>query len=646
MKIPSDNRWTQTNEGNIFGVLRSTKNIAKDKGGVLALSKKSFSIYNSGDDGDFGTVLAIKYFGNEYYVVTSDEIFSGDLDTGAFTEVASVASPTVSGDAEIVFGKLYVTRSNNFANSDDYTASLGSLTSSVPHPIAIFDSLPTHKLAIGNGSSVKTYDSSHSAGQTLTLPSQFEVECLEYRNGYLYVGTSNKNGGEARIFVWDGNTGNANFEVPVGANRIYAFTPYQTTVALVTSEGQVGIVNGSTFSVLANFPVFSYPDMRWQGTLARPRVNKNGMMSIGNDIYIVVDGRVEDGFIPEQKGGVWVYDPNTGLSHRSGASTDSFVADTGVTASNSILTTTSAHNLTTGDVVMFSTVSGLSGVLVDVPYYASVQSTTTLKIARTRKALEAGNFVTITGTATTDTLLYVENTDKGDVYDVESGAIARTTDLDSSERIWQSAFIWGCTIETKDGSSFSSLNGFVDSFNIGVIETQKLYTANIKQTWQDFVVFVKGILYTGEKAILKYKRNDQDGKPTTVLRGVWGTTNTIHSNPSTLGQDPWEDIEVGDEINIVQGYGRGYTAHVTDIATSVNTTVLTLDESVGTVGQPVYFYADSYVKVKEITKDRQETAFLEFPIGAVKSTAISYKVELRGFETEVTSFDISNVKDR
>ena len=65
----------------------------------------------------------------------------------------------------------------------------------------------------------------------MTLPAQYIVTTLAYRNGYLYVGTKNIYGDEAKVFIWDGATANADYEVPIGGSWVFSLKINNDTVS-------------------------------------------------------------------------------------------------------------------------------------------------------------------------------------------------------------------------------------------------------------------------------------------------------------------------------------------------------------------------------------------------------------------------------
>ena len=629
----------------MLGVLGDTKNLTFDNQGKLRLSKKSFALYTNSDDSDLAYPLSIVYYDNGYIVLTSDELFEFDLSNKTLTEIASSPTTDLNSDMVVFNNYVYITVDNNLSKwNGSWTDTLESLTTSVPHPLAVFESRV--QLAIGNDNTVLLVNTSDTLVTTLTLPTEYQVTTMRYRNGYMYIGTKNKNGGEAKLFIWNGATTGFQYECPTGASWVFSLTPYGNTVAGITNDGKLFLVNGTALQTLSAFPIFYDSDATWidsNGLAYNGKVFNRGMATIGDTIYINVDATLASGYSPEMKSGLWVFDPAVGLYHRAFHSTERLVQDASLSVTNSVITTSAAHGLKDGDCVCFSLTSGLSGVDTRVKYYVKVMSTTTIKLALSLKSLLNEHYVTISGTAgSSDRLVYIPNNDIGMVYDSTSGAIAPLSPLESALPNIETPVIWGALTENAAGTARYVLNALCPSFHVGSFTTQRIYTANIDQVWQKLYLFLDGVLSANEKCVLKYKTGNALSYPTRVMKGTWATTTTIHSDPTTYDEDMWHDIEVSNELTITDGYGRGYTCHVTNIDTSSNTFVLTVDEAIGTVGGTTYFYADNFVKISTVDNTRRTPDYIKDVLKNAKSPWVQLKVELRGFETEIAYIDLTS----
>lgn len=645
MKIPSNKVWTQLNEGEFTGILNNSHNIELDSAGQLRLSRRGVAIASSFDDADLENVVALPYFDGDYIAVTTDRLFRGGLLGSNWSEITDFTpSTTLNSDAIVFNNRLVVTTNSNIddwdGDTDDDTG-LESLTGSVPHPMAIFDSQPTYKLAVGNGNTVKILDTSYTASATvLTLASQFIVTTLAYRAGFLYVGTQTNDGSEARVFIWNGDGTNAQYEVPVGCEQVYSVTPYGTSIAAVTSKGQILSIVGSSTQQLAAFPVFYEPKALWQGDGGAPKVFHRGMVAVGSSLYINIEGDLDTGFLPNMKSGLWVYNPNVGLYHTATSTADTLVNDSSLTLSDSTLTTSANHNLRDGDVVQFVTVSGLTGVSVNYPYYVKVISNNEIKLSLTRKGLLNSRHVTIGGTpGGSDNLAYFPNTSYGSQIS-RAGAVTLSTINETAKEAFATEVLWSARTTSETGATVYTVNIFHDSNNFGSFTTQRITSDNIMQSWKEIYSFLDGLLSEEDSVVVKYQTKPCD-RPM-ILSGVWADANTINSNESKEFA-AWFDIEEGDEVVLYNGAGQGKTAHVTGISNSSGTYSITLDENWGTANQAVDIYYTNFKKIGEYSKGNKEgKEYIKNVLQSVASVWIKIKIEMRGTDIAVNQFELAN----
>ena len=649
MRIPSDRNWTQTNESDSLGVLNETKNITIEAGNKIISTRKPYAHLHTDGQANLGYILAINYYDSDYIAVTTNEAFRFSLSTNSATEIASAPNFAQNSDAVICYNRLYTSINTNLSYYDgsSWTNSIETLITDVPHPLEVFDSLTTYKLAVGNGSVVLLIDlNGNDSGTFLTIPAQFQVTTMRYRNGYLYVGTRNIYGGEARIFVWNGSGSNAQYEIPTGASWVFSMTPYLSTVACMLDTGQLILINGSTPQELAALPVYYTPNVTWQGSgglQVNGKVFNRGMATVGDNIYINIDGDCDLGINHQMKSGLWVYSPNNGLWHTAQSSNDRLIRDTGFSVTNSIFTTSATHYLKTGDAVQFTTVSGLSGDVDEgVPYYVKVESTTTFKLALSRKALQAEEYITVSGTMSGDVLLYVQNRDVGVQVNTSAGAIGLITSKEAPPEIFAGDVMFGSRVTDLEGDNKYTIQLFSNSYSVSSATTQKIYTDNIKQNWKKLYGFLSGCLLDNEEIVVKYKNSDELGYPTKVFEGVWLSENQINTASDTRDEFDWSDIEIGDEITLVNRYGRGYSAHVTAKETAALTTTLTIDESIGTANESVYLYADNFKKLGVVNNQRQDKNFFEVALMNIASPWVQLKLEMRGFQIEIDMLDLAN----
>lgn len=648
MKIPANNQWTQYNRGDIFGALSNTKSIDLQTNGKLILTRKSSALWHEDVLGDMTYALAIVYYVNDYIIITTNEGQRVALTSSGGSTISSYPGGVANNsDAVICYGRLYISLDTNLSYWDgsSWTSSIKTLTTNEPHPLEVFDSLTTYKLAVANGNTVSLIDSAGNSSSTvLTLPAQFRITTLRYRNGYLYVGTRHRNGGEARVFIWDGNTNNANYEVPVGAPWVFSMTAYQGSVAFITDRGQLFRINGTSAEEIAVLPVFGRQGAVWQDNLGlqlNGKVFNRGMMAVDDKIYINIDGTCDLGTVHEMRSGLWIYDPALGLYHHAQASNDRMRADSTFSVSDSVITTTATHYLKTGDAVEFTSITGLTGVKTGRKYYVTVIDADSFKISLSRKAVKDARYVTIGGSVSSETLIYFQNRDFGSQTTHTSGAICYITSEETIPETMAGKVLYGSLIEDLDGTNKYTVQVLHDSYNVGQFTTSRIYSDNISQVWKDVYAFIDGLRQDNEEVIVKYRTDYEE--QSLVMEGTWLSETVINSDPTRNDEDDFDEIEIGDEVYFVDGYGRGHSAHVIGKTQSTTITSIEIDESIGTANKTVSFYRTNFKKVKSYTNERVEDSYIQIPLhDANKSAWVQFKFELRGFQTAVNHLELTN----
>lgn len=648
MDIPNNNSWTQTNNGFISGVLHSSHNLNFDMVGEARLSKKAIALIDS-TTADFGEVMSISYFNSYYYLVTDDHVFKGNLTDGSFSAVASSPTLTTGTDSVVCYSRLYVSDTTTLAyyNGSAWTTGIGSISSSYPHPLAVFDSQPTYKLAVGNGSEVQLYNSSGTAsGTVLSLPSNFVATSIAYRNGYLYIATKETSGNEAAVFVWNGESTDADYKIDAGAAWVYSITPYRSSVVAVTNEGELLLISGSSTQKLAAFPVYSTPGARWEtGDAVRGKVYPRAMVAIGDNIYINISGRVDIGSCPEMRSGVWCYDPNIGLYHYASPTTNLLKrhsSSDGLSISGSEFTTPSSHGLQTGDTILFFTTSSLVGVESDVNYFAIVTATNKLKLATTREDAFNGDSITITGSVgVLDIMAYSSCADYGQTTNADSGAVAVNNYLDSPSGLFESDIIFASELKNQSGTEVDVLCTLTQKRNIGSFTTQRIYTSGTSDSWKAVYAFINGVRGTNESVIIRTKEEHKQHFPTKEIVGSWVNSNTFNTTDKTLRNS----LESGLCAEFVSGYGQGQYANVTDFSTSLETTTIVFDENYGVAGQSSTIRLDNFYKKGEIESGNITAGQASAVIGK-QSAWEQIMVELRGFEPSVAKLKVSSVTSK
>lgn len=637
MKIPQNNNWTQLNSGKLVGFLNATINVDFDEQGVASLSKRPAMFYGSAQDADFGALKAIIYFNSTYNFITDDEFFYGDLVSNNLTKDTGSVTLANGTDAVVCYGRLYVTGDTNadYWDGATWNGSIGvTLTTGKEHPLCVFESATTYKLVIGNGNVVTPYDSSHNAGQALTLPAEYEVTTIRYRNGYLYVGTKHLNGGEAKVFIWDGNSGNANFAIGVGASIVSSMTEYGQSIALVTSAGQLRTVSGSTIQTLANFPVYDSRaqwvesgDVHYTG-----KVFNRGMVADGDRIYISVGGTNQSEWVQGQYSGLWCFDPRVGLYHKAGFSDDRQTGVSGIALASNEVTVDSDHDAETGDAILVSNVGSITGITTGSTYYCIRVSTTKFKLAQTRYDAFAGNAITLGGTFTNSNFRYIPTNQVSDVYNCLQGAVSLYSPLEYPADIYTGGVIYG----GKSDDSVYGINLLANVRSVGRFTTQKIYGPKIKHIWQTLIPFVNGMYLDNEMITVKIKTKEKLGLPTLPNNMAWDDADTFTTSEDFgLGA-----VSIGDEVTFLEDYSAPRTAHVT--ATTDNgdgTYTFTVDREIGKAGEGGEVVFDNFAKIQTFTNSDPEIEVPKATMNFISPWAM-FRVEMEGYDLSIPFMDL------
>lgn len=640
--IPNNRKWTQTNSGDVFGSLNSTFNVNFDKEGNIQISPKTVSIYSTSDDSDFDLPLAFVYYGGSYFILTADDPFELSSDLAIAQIVGAPADITSGSDAVAWQGRVYVTTNDDliYWNGSSWTTGLKTTTAGVAHPLEVFEN--KNYIAVGDANQVHLLNTSHSAisGTPLVIPSDYEITCLKYFQSNLYIGTRTTNGTEAKIFVWNGAGATAQFAYGSGSTWVFALEEYKGSIVAVNSSGQLLQYSGGGFTPLANFPVY-YTKYIWsdlsQDTF---RVNKNGMKSSGDILYINIDGSVafrnSFTYIHNQPSGVWCYDPNVGLYCRHLCTDDSLLSLSVSSLSSSTLTLSSSINATTGEPILISDVGSITGIDVRNTYYIIKVSANTVKLATTPANALDGDNITLGGSAGTATVRVVEYSNYGTRY-FNTGSAGAIGIIESAVGTYSGAIfneivptdiIWGYSDATT-----SYLNVLSSASNIGGFVLNKAWSNNMTDSFSRLGIKYNNINLDTDSIIVKSKSRDVFGLPTDLVDGTYSTASAIGTSSDLVNQ-----AEVGFNIDIVTGSASGQSASINSFSGGE----FGLDKTVyATSSDDVSFVVNNFKKKATITDGNHKVIHLE-----ETSPWIQVMVELRGKNVAIEEIYISNKTDK
>ncbi len=640
-------KWRVAHGMDGFADIVNTKNMDFDTNGAASLAQQPVVLYTNGDDSNFGVIQAIVLLNSVYYIVTIGNVFSYTPGTGAFAEqtITSMSAHSNYTDAVSYLGAVAVSAATAVEsyNGSAWTSRITGLTSGVPHPMAVFENRQT--LCVGNGNIVfQTTAGTWTEDSTnkLTLPSDYTITWMRWRGNNLYIGTRNVSGGAAKLFIWNGSGTQANQGYSAACEWIYSGVAYQDTMVILTSTGQLLRFNGGGFNEMAHFPVYD-TSLSWSISAAasstKGRCTNRGMVASGSRIYLNIDGGIQDGlegypgkYLHNQPSGIWVYDPGVGLYHRAGSNYTKYNTLT-ITALNSSILTVGTHNLETGDEIQALSVSNITGLTTGRDYFVIKVNATQIQLAFNPGDAIADRYITLSGTPSGDTL-NASTLECGSTANTLPGAVAIYSQI-VSQKFFGTDLLFGATVNNASNTAVKALMSFGVGRNVGSIVTSELDSIGIREAFQKIYAAIKGIVQDSDEVRIKVRKIDVPGLPTAIRFADSGlatwTSNTIFTVLTTTKD--FRSASIGDEVEIVEGAGSGYTAHITDINTDTTTYTVTLDEAIPgiTAGNTSDVIVQNWKKLGTIdnTSDSINEDYAGLPVEEKGSWA-QFKIELRG----------------
>lgn len=663
----------------LFGNLARVRSMDFNRPGYMMLARKPNVLYTETQNANFESPLAIVGDDDDLYVVTSEGTFRIDpsLTKLTVTEMNGGTPPSggFQGDGCFFNGELHVTDTSSIHSltsstwAEDYTG----LSSSYPHPLCVSEH--QQYLAVGNGNSVRLLSTAYALITTLTLPSDHVVTWIRWRANLLWIGTRNIQGGEGKVYLWNGSGTAAQSGYGVGGEWAFSGCVYdiESTIVVASSTGQLLKFGGSGFIPLRDdagnemaFPIY-HTGFAWGTSAAtlnlRGRISSRGMEARGRRIYMNVDsGFVRPnggipGYLPNFPGGLWCFDPKVGLYHKGGVDHKQIATVTCASLASNTLTLSSAQVFETGDPVQVVTVGSLTGDVATKIYYAIKVSSTEIKLAATPQQAVAGDNITITGAVTSAELVFHVYESVGAHLSSSSGGLFVLKGMTASRFLF-SEVVYGMDVDNTAGTTIGSVMSFGVGKNVGSFVTPKMQASAVTDTFDQLVAKFGDINIGTRKILVKYRTKKRWGLPGrrdwgTGTTATWVTSTTFTINPKAYDM---YSVEVGDEIEFLDRAGGGYTAHITAITVdSATQWTITIDETMPDVAaaEATNIIIDNWTKLATIsTTDDAKAAYEGLKKLAVggeneddinKAKWIELKFEMRGYTDIEESMDFEEV---
>ena len=648
---PQNKRFFQTNRNDFSGNLSITKNINLDDEGYIRLSSGVAAVMTTDDDADFDDAEAMN-IGDGELVISSDEIFSGTVDYQALDNLSSETNvPTPGVEDDVIYFNDSIVASDNttvaYQVGTTWTDITGlTISGTAPTVLELFDG--QNSLMIGHSNRVDLVNTSWSVTQTLVLPAQYKVSSMFSSGSIAYIGTRHDTSGEARVFLWDGTGGSATESYGIEAFEIAAMVGYSSSVALISSDGRLLRFNGGGFEELAVWPVYPSPFDWSSDNNDYSRAANRGLVSDGNLLYANVSSQLTSQWkrnLFNFPGGVWCFDPAVGLYHRHSPSYTRITQDTILTSdvntTSNQITVSSAP--VTGTPIRYNPGSGDSITELDIrkTYFAINVDATTIQLATSEKNALAGTAIDLSDTGNNTQFLLIYNTTDYGVSYVDNRMSVAVLSERMRNDLYAERLAFSANLRNKDATSQPTVlcTPVPNMINRGYFVLPRLYSSNAEDNYST-IEFKHRKLQDDDKIIVKYQIDEFDDLPLELddtndsaiseLRATWTSTNTM-----TAANDI-SMLQVGDEVEIVEGVGAGTLLHISDISGST----ITFDEDFifASNGDKCLFNADRWTKLGEITKDNQNTKFRLDK----KAEFVRFKIELRGVNTTIYEIQVGN----
>lgn len=673
----SDGQWTVTHNSDKLPDIFSTRNLTLDKEGYIRLSKPVVSFYTESDDADFMTPIGIIQGTEpgEYIIATEDAVFeldmynSGNYGTATITQDATANTPLLTGKygdtsyynqdwlvMNPVDQKLYecVTPYSVGIGAWNVRDVSATLEAADYHAICHFVSQNT--IAVGNDNQVDQYNTGFAAGQQLQLPGDFTVTGLAYNNSLIGITTHHKSNTQLCMFyVWDGETAAANYVAEVPSISSYSPVAYKGTFVFLAGDGGLYYWTPTGLEMLTKLPVY-FTDALLASGLSSGTKN-HGIVVEGDLIHINLKSQTASAdtsgqhYLPEQPGGVWTYDPAVGLYHRHAPTGTKLVVDVVATAdvntTDDEITVTAAYP--SGTPVRYSDVGGtaIAELTSGTVYYTIYVDATTIKLATTYARAIAGTAIDLTGTGNDNqTLQFYLKRDFGQSYLAgEQGVILLENQRPIGADLYYQNFFFGGNCAINGTTEYASgCFALKDTENRGHFVTGKFLSPRLKDDWKKLYIKHSNLETTLDTIVVKYRIKD-DGLIVKIKDSNSGAITWSDENTFTTTDAQFANVIKGDEVEIIQGSGSGYLAHVSSISESTGTYTVNLDESIKnlTAAETGRVIVYRWKKLATITSSTptNDDGYSEIGIGK-KSKMIQFKVELRGEDVEVEELLLDN----
>jgi len=656
INIPNTNKeFSIVNSSDLKGNIYVVKGMHFDDEGYITLSNVTKACINESQDADFDQSSVIVYNGDlgSYVTQTWDKPYTIDTDFLSTKPVENTDAGFPGGgsgtDATWFGDKLVYTEPTDVTYWDSPTNAWVdtnlSLTSGAKHPIENFRNL--NYVAIGDVNAVKLYSAISATPtlvRTITLPADQTIKAMKYFNQNLYIATNSDYSEESFVFVANGLSTAYQSAYKIDATDIFDLEVYQNTVVAYASNGAIYYFTGTAFSILCAFPIF-YTERILSG------IGQNTLKSNGDVLYVSFSDNADNNKLLNQPEGIWCYEPKVGFYCKYPFSISTTIADTINTTDVDTGTgqITVADSWITGTEVIYRANGGtaIGGLTDETKYYVIRVDATHIKLATTLANANAGTSITLTGTGgVTQELVFFPKTDYGQTFTSNRAYALSTVDIQVTNSEFGIDIIWSAELGRRTAYTATGYLGSTSYLfeSRGYLVTPRIFSEEITDQFNNFVLKWKPLKYEEDKIIVKYRTSDDNRDIVDLNDGGWDITWTSSTTFTTTDTN-WADAVAGDEVEVLSLAGAGLLAHISTIAENAGTYTVTIDDAfteyvTGDYSKAIF---RNFKKLLTITTSTPENdyGFKSVQIGAI-GKFIQIKLEARGRQVKIEQLKIDN----
>lgn len=656
--LPSTGLWKSAQNGDRFGDIIRSKNISLLRDGSVSLARKAMVLYSLAEDSGFGTPNAILADEQYVYVITTGHFFVVDTTATTFSilEANATHQPTFGpwSDAVIFNGTIVASGDDSVSaiamgqgQAWPASAKITSLSDEAPHPLCVVEHI--NLLAVGDGNEVKTYDTDYSVQDTLTLPAEYVVTGIRWRGDFLHIATRHIYGGDAKYFIWNGTGSRAQAGYTLkGVDWIYSLADFLSSMCFITSAGQLLRFNGGGFDELASLPVY-YSEFSWKSDADTnsliAKVASRGMDAVGTRLYINIDGSVSGApgaYLPEQPSGLWCYEQDKGLYHVAGVNYETRYEATVTSLNSNYLSFAAAHQAETGDAIYCASAPSITGVATGQTYFAIVDDGAgpkTMRLALSPADAVAGNYITLTGTPSTDKFVFDRYESMGQNVIDGPGALCALTRA-RFPSFMGTDVLFGASALDESLTAKGVLLSLGEGRNRGYFVAPRMTAAGVLDTIQKVRAYFDRLNLITDRITVRYRNRKRFGPVPSLFysdSATW-TSSTTFTVDTT--QKDFKSAQVGDLVEVVKGAAAGYAGVITAIDASTSLYAVTIDTEVPVTAGSFDFIVEDWKLLATFTNDSTNNAlgYGENSLGK-DSRWLECRIEMEGRDISIDALD-------